>query len=101
MIHCERIKDSLLINFVSLQDLQQDWQPLAWTVGSVCLLSRAGFMEPFVVRYTVPLGGLGSAREVNIPYVASFELEPHTSRTVKVSHLGASTCQSEKGSPQG
>ncbi len=75
------------------QVLQQKWQPLAWKAGSVCLLSRAGFMEPFVVRYTVPLGGLAPPREVNAPYVASFELEPHTSRVLEVS----STCKSEVG----
>ncbi len=33
-------------------------------------------MEPFVVRYTVPLGGNGPVREVNAPYVASFTLQP-------------------------
>ncbi|BDA50341.1 hypothetical protein COCOBI_16-0170 [Coccomyxa sp. Obi] len=65
------------------QVLQQKWQPLAWTVGSVCLLSRAGFIEPFVVRYTVPLGGGGPAREVNAPYVASFGLQPLPSRVVE------------------
>ena len=44
----------------------------------VCLISRAGFLDPYVIRHTVGLGqGLSSAvTEVNVPYVAT--IGPHS-----------------------
>lgn len=39
-----------------MQELEGSWRPVEFTVGSVCLLSRAGFLDPFRVRYEVPPG---------------------------------------------
>ena len=33
------------------------WQPLRFTAGGVALISRAGFDDPFTMRYWVPFGG--------------------------------------------
>lgn len=32
------------------------WRPLTWEVAEVCLISRAGFDDPFEIRARVPLG---------------------------------------------
>lgn len=44
----------------------------------VCFISRAGFLDPFVIRHTVGLGqGLSSrVTEVNVPYVATVGPDP-------------------------
>lgn len=54
-----------------MQELAGSWLPLEFGVGSVCLLSRAGFMDPFRVRYEVPLGSATGAVRVDVPYVAT------------------------------
>ena len=55
------------------QGLQATWKPVEFTVDRVCLLSRAGFIDPFRVRYEAPLGDAADegAEEVNVPYVAT------------------------------
>ncbi|KAG2496511.1 hypothetical protein HYH03_005335 [Edaphochlamys debaryana] len=43
-----------------MRELCSRWAPLEFTVDSVQLLSRRGYLSPFMVRYSVPLGsGLG------------------------------------------
>ena len=54
-----------------MQELAERWRPVEFSVGSVCLLSRAGFMDPFRVRYEVPLGPAAGAARVDAPYVAT------------------------------
>lgn len=53
-------------------------------------------MEPFVVRYTVPLGGDGPAREINAPYVASFALQPlpNDPQVLNISYSTPRFCES-------
>lgn len=62
------------ISCMHTQELEASWKPVQFTVDRVCLLSRAGYIDPFRVRYEVPLGAgaaVGGAREVNVPYVAT------------------------------
>ncbi|KAG2430715.1 hypothetical protein HYH02_013557 [Chlamydomonas schloesseri] len=48
-----------------LEALQAAWEPLEWTVDSVQLISRRGYLSPFTLRYHVPFGlgpgGLGAS----------------------------------------
>jgi len=37
--------------------LQENWNPIEWTVKEVYMISREGFDDPFKVRYRVPFGG--------------------------------------------
>lgn len=52
------------------QRLAGGWSPLTFPVGGVALLSRAGFEDPFAVRWYVPFGG-GAAQRVDAPYIAT------------------------------
>ena len=64
-----------------VQKFQDSWKGLSFTVDRVCLISRAGFLDPYIIRHTVGLGkGLSSAvTEVNVPYIAT--IGPHSPST--------------------
>jgi hypothetical protein len=53
-----------------LQAIQQKWKDLSFTVDRVCFISRAGFLDPYVIRHSVGLGQ-GQSKEVNVPYIAT------------------------------
>lgn len=75
------------------QTFQESWKGLSFTVDRVCLISRAGFLDPYIIRHTVGLGqGLSSAvREVNVPYIAT--VGPYSSSTTDgLVSLYNSTC---------
>ena len=67
-----------------MQELEGSWQPLSFTVDRVCLLSRAGFLDPFSIRHVAPLGGLGPARRVDAAYVASLGPGPSPEESEEV-----------------
>jgi hypothetical protein len=64
----------------NVQEQKRRWRTLTFAVDSVCLLSRAGFLDPFVVRYVIPLGATGPPREVNAAYVATLGPGPPPAR---------------------
>ena len=42
-----------------------DFEPIRCTVGELCLISRAGQDEPFLVHWRVPIGGGNARREAS------------------------------------
>lgn len=69
--HGQQKGDTPYVALLHMQELAKTWRPVEFSVGSVCLLSRAGFMDPFRVRYEVPLGSAAEAVRVDVPYVAT------------------------------
>ena len=53
------------------QELAASWQPVSFTVAAVQLISRAGYHEPFRIRWEVPLGGTQAPTLLDVPYVAT------------------------------
>lgn len=53
------------------QALRSKWAPLSFELSEVFIISRSGHDDPFVSRFSIPLGGHGHPRKVDIPYVAT------------------------------
>lgn len=54
----------------AIQEISSAWKPGSFDAWEVVIMSRRGFDDPFVVRYSIPIGQ-GSYKEVNVPYAAT------------------------------
>eukprot|EP00442_Polarella_glacialis_P038794 CAMPEP_0115154952 /NCGR_PEP_ID=MMETSP0227-20121206/67602_1 /TAXON_ID=89957 /ORGANISM="Polarella glacialis, Strain CCMP 1383" /LENGTH=181 /DNA_ID=CAMNT_0002565929 /DNA_START=217 /DNA_END=759 /DNA_ORIENTATION=- len=60
----------------AIDTLKRSWRPVEFEVGSVCLLSRKSFDDPFQLRWEVPLGRdrrqqLATSKLRNLKYAAA------------------------------
>ncbi|CAE8683006.1 unnamed protein product, partial [Polarella glacialis] len=77
----------------AIDTLKRSWRPVEFEVGSVCLLSRKSFDDPFQLRWEVPLGRdrrqqLATSKLRNLKYAAA----PPQRADAELANLGCSSC---------